>query len=109
MTRSVAVAAQACPPTINSCGCAILAPGTYKLGLAIDASQGLTPSGACIDIASSFVTLDVAKKSITGPGGSSPTGIGILVRHGISTMLVEGRGATVTGWDVGLLIQSAND
>src|SRR5258708_32728226 len=103
------VAAQtACPPTINSCGCAITAPGNYKIGLNINASQGLTPSGSCIEIASSFVILDGGKKSITGAGGNSPTGVGIWVRRGVHTSFLEGRGSLVSGWDVGLLINGSN-
>ena len=70
-----------CPPTINACGCAITAPGSYKIGLAIDSTQGLTPAGACIEVASSFVILDGGKKTVTGPGGATPTGIGIWVRR----------------------------
>ena len=100
--------AQDCPPTINSCGCAITAPGSYKIGLNIDESQGLTPSGSCIEIDSSFVILDAGKKSITGAGGTSPTGVGIWVRRGVHTSFIEGRGSLVSGWDVGLLINGSN-
>jgi hypothetical protein len=100
-----ALAQAVCPPTINSCGCTITTPGSYKLGLAIDSSQGLTPGGACIEIASSFVILDGAKKAITGPGGSSPTGIGVWVHHNFRSDFLGFRGSVISGWDVGLLIE----
>ncbi|HZC46222.1 MAG TPA: hypothetical protein VE243_07085 [Candidatus Acidoferrum sp.] len=100
-----ASAQTACPPTINACGCTITAPGSYKIGLAINSTQGLTPNGACIEIASSFVILDAAKKAITGPGGTTPTGIGIFVHHKFRSDFLEGRGTVISGWDVGLLIE----
>jgi len=99
--------AQSCPPTINSCGCAITAPGSYKIGLAINAAQGLTSSGACIEIASSFVILDAGKKAVTGPGGVSPTGTGIWVRRSVRSDFLEGRGTAISGWNVGLLIEGS--
>src|SRR5258708_34561255 len=103
------VAAQtACPPTINSCGCAITAAGNYKIGLNINASQGLTSVGACVEIDTSFVILDGGKKSITVAGGNSRAGIGILVRHGVRTSFIEGRGSPGSGWGKGLLIEGSN-
>ena len=99
--------AQSCPPTINSCGCAITAPGSYKIGLAINAAQGLTSNGACIEIASSFVILDAGKKAVTGPGGVSPTGTGIWVRRSVRSDFLEGRGTAISGWNVGLLIEGS--
>jgi hypothetical protein len=99
--------AQSCPPTINSCGCAITAPGSYKIGLAISAAQGLTSNGACIEIASSFVILDAGKKAVTGPGGVSPTGTGIWVRRSVRSDFLEGRGTAISGWNVGLLIEGS--
>ena len=100
-----ASAQTACSPTINSCGCTIVKPGSYKIGLAIDSTQGLTPAGACIEIAASFVILDGGKKTITGAGGGTPTGIGIWVHHPFRSIFLEGRGTVISGWDVGLLIQ----
>jgi len=105
MIPAASSAQTACPPTINSCGCTIATPGSYKLGLAINSTQGLTPNGACIEIASSFVILDGAKKNITGPGGTTPTGIGIWVHHNFRSDFLEFRGTVISGWDVGLLIE----
>jgi len=105
MTPAPASAQAVCPPTINSCGCIITTPGSYKLGLNINSTQGLTPAGACIEITSSFVILDGAKKNITGPGGTKPTGIGIWVHHNLNTDFLGFRGTVISGWDVGLLIQ----
>jgi len=99
-----AAAQTACPPTINECGCTISAPGSYKIGLNIDSVQGLTANNACIEIAASFVILDGGKKTITGPGGATPTGTGILIHRNYRTIFLEGRGTTISGWDVGLLI-----
>src|SRR6202451_2475453 len=100
-----ASAQTACTPTINACGCTILTPGSYKLGLAISSTQGLTPAGACIEIASSFVILDGAKKNITGPGGTKPTGIGVWVHHPYRLDFLGFRGSVISGWDVGLLFE----
>jgi hypothetical protein len=105
MMPALASAQTACSPTINQCGCTIVKPGSYKIGLAIDSTQGLTSAGACIEIASSFVILDAGKKAVTGPGGGTPTGIGIWVHHPFRSIFLEGRGTVISGWDVGLLIQ----
>jgi hypothetical protein len=104
---SAASAQTACSPTINSCGCTIIKPGSYKIGLAINSTQGLTSNGACIEIASSFVIFDAGKKTITGPGGTTPTGIGILLHRNFRSNFLEGRGTVISGWDVGLLIQGS--
>ena len=106
MMPAAASAQTACPPTINSCGCSIVKAGSYKIGLAIDSTQGLTPAGACIEIASSFVILDGGKKNITGPGGTSPTGIGVWVHAPFRSDFLEFRGSVISGCDIGLLIQS---
>ena len=96
-----------CTPTIGSCGCVIASPGTYKVGLNLTASQGLNGDDSCISIAASYVTVDFAKKTITN-SGTQPTGIGITTRKGVHNLLLEGRGATVSGWDVGILFQGRN-
>jgi hypothetical protein len=105
MMPASASAQTACSPTINSCGCTIVKSGSYKIGLAINSTQGLTPAGACIEIAASFVFLDAGKKTVIGPGGTTPTGIGIWVHHPFRSIFLEGRGTVISGWDVGLLIQ----
>jgi len=97
--------AAVCSPTINSCGCTISKPGSYKLGLAISSTQGLTPNGACIEVAANFVILDGGKKSITGPGGDTPTGIGVWVHHNFRAEFLGFRGSVISGWDVGLLLE----
>jgi hypothetical protein len=106
MMPAPASAQTACSPTINSCGCTIVKSGSYKIGLAINSTQGLTSNAACIEIASSFVFLDAGKKSVTGPGGNAPTGIGIWVHHPFRAIFLEGRGTVISGWDVGLLIEA---
>ena len=108
LTIPAAASAQtACSPTINSCGCTIVKPGSYKIGLAINSTQGLTSNGACIEIVSSFVILDAGKKAVTGPGGVSPTGTGIWVRRSVRSDFLEGRGTAISGWNVGLLIEGS--
>ncbi len=107
MMPAPASAQTACAPTINACGCTIDAPGSYKLGLSINSAQGLTPAGACIEIASSFVILDGAKKTITGPGGTAPTGIGVWVHRNLRSDFLGFRGTVISGFDVGLLIQGS--
>jgi len=96
-----------CPPTINSCGCTISTSGSYKIGLAISSTQGLTANNACIEIATSFVILDAGKKTIAGPGGTSPAGTGIWVHGSYHAIVLEGRGATISGFDVGLLVSGS--
>jgi len=96
-----------CTPTIGSCGCVIASPGTYKVGLNLTAAQGLNGDNSCISIAASFVTVDFAKKTITN-SGAKPSGIGISTRKGVHNLLLEGRGATLSGWDVGILFQGKN-
>lgn len=108
LAASPATAQTVCPPTINECGCTITTAGSYKLGLAINSTQGLTAGGACIEVASSFVILDGAKKTISGPGGASPTGIGVWVHHNVRTDFLEFRGTVISGWDVGLLIEGTD-
>ena len=96
-----------CTPTIGSCGCVIASPGTYKVGLNLTAAQGLNGDNSCISIAASYVTVDFAKKTITN-SGTKPSGIGVSVRKGVHNLLLEGRGATVSGWDIGILFQGRN-
>jgi hypothetical protein len=96
-----------CTPTIGSCGCVIANSGTYKVGLNLTAAQGLNGDDSCISIAASFVTVDFGKKTITN-SGAQPGGIGISTRKGVHNLLLEGRGATVSGWDVGILFQGKN-
>lgn len=96
-----------CTPTIGSCGCVIASSGTYKLGLNLTAAQGLNGDDSCISIAASYVTVDFGKKTITN-SGAQPSGIGISTRKGVHNLLLEGRGATLSGWDVGILFQGKN-
>jgi len=96
-----------CTPTIGSCGCVIASSGTYKVGLNLTAAQGLNGDDSCLSIAASYVTVDFGKKTITN-SGAKPSGIGISARKGVHNLLLEGRGATVSGWDVGILFQGKN-
>ncbi len=108
MAPAPAAAQTACPPTINQCGCTITAAGSYKIGLPLTSTQGLTSDGACIEISANYVILDGAKGTVTGPGGTSPTGIGIWVRRSARTDFLGFRGTVISGWDVGLLIEGSD-
>ena len=74
-----------CGNSISSCGCTITKAGFYQVTADLDNSQGHTALGGCIDIKASNVTLNTSKPiccsgfDITGPGGMSPTGIGIHI------------------------------
>jgi len=75
-----------CSNQIIACGCTIAAPGNYTVENDLDAAQGLTLKGGCIDITGQNITLQV-NHHIFGPGSpdcmtSNPkrnAGIGIHV------------------------------
>jgi len=105
----------ACTATISSCGCTVTKGGLYKVNAALSSSQGLTALNGCIDIKASNVTLDTGEETstgrttfnaypITGPGGATPTGIGIHVLKGSNNDFIE-LPSHVDGWDVGILVQ----
>jgi hypothetical protein len=80
-----------CGSTIASCGCTITKSGFYKVTADLLSSQGLTKMNGCIDIKASKVVLSAGKPvvgfsfqafNVTGPGGGTPTGIGIhILKH----------------------------
>jgi len=115
-TARAGAAATPCVSPITACGCTITQPGFYTLANDLDASQGLTAKGACIDIKASKVTLNTGQPghqrnngfNITGPGGATPAGIGIHVLKGSNNNLLELLTA-LSGWDVGLKIEGDNN
>ncbi|HYB91389.1 MAG TPA: hypothetical protein VEC38_10120 [Candidatus Binataceae bacterium] len=108
----------ACSATISSCGCTITKGGFYQVGAALSSSQGLTALNGCIDVKASNVTLNTGKEtsrgrtdggySITGPGGGTPTGIGIHILKGSNNDFIE-LPSDVDSWDVGILVQGASN
>lgn len=98
-----AVKATACTNTISTCGCQIKKKGLYTVTANLKSTDGLTPDGDCIEVATSNVILNLGSHSLTGPGGSN-TDIGIHVKHGSNNDTIVGAGifATVTGWGVGI-------
>jgi hypothetical protein len=113
------VAVTACVSPITSCGCTITAPGFYKLANAVSSSQGLTANNGCIDISAPNVVLNTGKPltpsgvthggfDVEGPGGVTPTGIGIHILKGSNNDFLELPSA-VDGWDVALLVESNNN
>jgi hypothetical protein len=109
------VAVTSCVSPIASCGCTITTSGFYKLANALSNSQGLTANSGCIDITAPNVVLNSGKPvtggvthggfNIDGPGGGTPTGIGIHILKGSNNDFLELPGK-VEGWDVGLLVES---
>jgi hypothetical protein len=112
------VAVTSCVSPITSCGCTITTSGFYKLANALSSSQGLTANNGCIDITAPNVVLNTGKPvvsgdtnggfNIEGPGGGTPTGIGIHILKGSNNDFLELPSA-VDGWDVALLVESNNN
>ena len=107
-----------CGSTIASCGCTITKPGFYKVTADLLSSQGLTKMNGCIDIKASKVILTAGKPvtsfnfqgfNITGPGGGTPSGIGIHILKHSNGDFVELADGFVQGWDVGILVEGNNN
>src|SRR5579885_614060 len=106
-----------CVNPIAACGCTITKPGFYNVTNDLNSGSGLTAKGGCIDIKASKVVLNtghiisgpqIAGYNITGPGGGSPTGIGIHILKGSNGDFLE-LPSNITGWDVGLLVEGNNN
>jgi hypothetical protein len=108
----------ACGNSIGNCGCTITKPGFYQVTANLSSSQGLTAMNGCIDIKASKVVLNVGQPppphqrsdgfDLTGPGGVTPTGVGIHILKGSNGDFVE-LPSNVDGWDVGILIEGNNN
>ena len=107
-----------CGSTIASCGCTITKPGFYKVTADLLSSQGLTAMNGCIDIKASKVILTAGKPvvsfnfshfDITGPGGGTPSGIGIHILKHSNGDFIELAGSFIQGWDVGLLVEGKSN
>ncbi len=92
-----------CGSTITKCGCTITAPGLYSVtpfGAKLDASQGLTSNGDCIDIAAKHVTLDLKNATMTGAGSGDGIKILRVSDHAAVTR------AFITGWNIGIEVSA---
>lgn len=93
-----------CTSSISSCGCKVTQPGTYTVTDDLDAGQGLTKSGNCLEVSAHHVILDLQGHAIIGNG----TGIGILILSSAHDTTVQGTDlsetaqAIINSWKVGL-------
>jgi parallel beta-helix repeat protein len=100
----------ACPASITECGCTATQSQTYTVTNDLDASQGLTKGGNCIEVSAKHVILDLQGHAIIGNG----TGIGILILNSAKDTTVQGTDATetaqaiVNGWGIGLQVDADN-
>lgn len=93
-----------CPATITSCGCTVTQSGTFTVANDLDASQGLTKGGNCLEVSADHVILDLVGHAIIGSG----TGTGILILSSAHDTTVQGTDpsetgqAIINGWGTGL-------
>ena len=111
------VAVKACPNAISACGCTIVKPGLYQVTANLMSSQGLTAKNGCLDVQAANVVLITgsyangapgATFDITGPSGTTPTGIGLHILRGSHDDVIELPSA-LSGWDVGILVEGDNN
>jgi hypothetical protein len=107
-----AAALPACTSSITAC-CEITSAGTYTVTTPLTSTD---PAGDCIDINAANVNLFDAGNAITGPGGSTATGIGINVMKkakNAKLLLADpnpsaNTGSTfISGFGTGILVGSA--
>jgi parallel beta-helix repeat protein len=94
-----------CTPSISSCGCTVTQTGTYTVTDDLNASQGLTKAGNCLEVSADHVILDLQGHAIIGNGA----GIGILIQNSGHDSTVQGSDSTeptaqaiINNWNVGL-------
>jgi nitrous oxidase accessory protein NosD len=105
-SAQLAAAAPACVSPITSCGCTIKTTGTYKVGADLNASQGLTGRGDCIDITASNVTLE--GNGFDVQGSTSPHAMdGIRILVGAGRAVVEDF-SEVLDWPIAGVEDDAN-
>ena len=104
MLLAVGVAnAQDCSNSISACGCTISSAGIYNVDSDLNATQGLTSYGSCIDVAADNVKLFTNAHNITGAG----SGVGIHLRSKARNVFLSSAGpretyTTISGWKYGL-------
>jgi parallel beta-helix repeat protein len=103
-----------CSRSIVSCGCTITASGYYEIDAELSSSQGLTSGGECIAVKAGKVILNLGASEISGPSVSAgmanvaQPAIGIHVQPGSNDIFVEGSGALIHGWSVGLQVEGTD-
>jgi len=103
--------AQNCSSSIQACGCTISSAGTYTVDFDLNASQGLTSRGGCIDVTAANVKLFTHGHNITGAGTGSGIGIHLLPSAGNLSLTAagpQGTHTTISGWQYGLESQADN-
>ena len=94
-----------CTSSISSCGCTITKAGTFTVVDDLNASQGLTKGGNCLEVSADHVILDLQGHALIGNGA----GIGILIQNSGHDSTVQGTDSTeptaqaiINSWGVGL-------
>lgn len=100
-----------CPLTIEQCGCTLTHSGTtYTVASDLNATDGLTKAGNCLEMAADHDILDLVGHSIIGNG----SGIGILIQKSGHDSTVQGTDATEAGqalvdhWGTGIEVDADN-
>jgi hypothetical protein len=104
--------AQRCSSSITMCGCTIASPGDYTVDADLNAAQGLTARGDCIDVAAKKVRLLTNGFAISGQG----KGAGIHLLPSADDVFLEGfggmgasfRSTALIGWQYGLESEASN-
>src|SRR6202046_5873618 len=84
--------------------------GTFPVADDLNASQGLTKAGNCLEVSADHVILDLQGHAIIGNGA----GIGILIQNSGHDTTVQGTDLTETGqaiingWGTGLAADANN-
>ncbi len=101
----------ACTPSISACGCTATQSGTYIGANDLDATQGRTKAGHCLEVSANHVILDLHGHALIGNGA----GIGILILNSASDTTVQGTDLTEAGqaivnsWNIGVEVEASND
>ncbi len=90
-----------CPTSITSCGCTINQTGSYTVINELNATQGLTSRGDCIDIKAPNVILDGGGEDVDGDG----TGVGIRALPRAVRAVVQNFDE-IEDWNIGVKIDS---
>jgi hypothetical protein len=104
--------AQQCGSSITACGCTIASPGVYSVDADLNATQGLTSHGSCIDVAAKNVSLLITNGHVIAGAGTG-TGVGIDVLSSADHLYFSGFAgtypyATLRGWQYGLKSEATN-
>ena len=93
-----------CANAITACGCTITQRGTFTVMNDLNASQGLTKDGSCLEISADHVILSLRGNALIGNG--SGTGLKILSGGHDSTVQgtdpTETAQAIINSWKVGI-------